>query len=191
MSRIAIIVGHPDTDAFSSSVAKWYEESAENSGHQIELIHLAKLSFDPILHKGYSKEQKLEKDLERAQSTIQWAEHLVIIYPNWWGSMPALLKGFFDRVMLPGFAFKFDEKKKRSVGLLKGKTARIILLMRQKPAEYREKYPYAGETVKHSILEFCGIKPVTMTEIGPAERLDEAYRKKWEKIIRKLAVVAK
>ena len=129
---------------------------------------------DPILHKGYSVVQKLEPGLLHAQKAVGRADHLVFIYPNWWGSMPALLKGFFDRVFSPEFAFRFDRAKGKAVGLLKGKSARIIILMRQDPALYRVNYPYTGETVKHSILEFCGVRPVRMTEIGPSERLPEA-----------------
>lgn len=50
-------------------------------------------------------EQALEPCLQRCQESLLWAEHLIIVYPVWWGTMPALLKGWLDRVLLPGFAF--------------------------------------------------------------------------------------
>lgn len=169
--NIFIIIGHPDKQALTGHLARWYREGAVNAGHRVRMLDLSTARFDPILHHGYSATQKLEPILKRAQRDITWAHHIVVVYPNWWGSMPAILKGFFDRVLLPGFAFTYDAKRMRSRGLLSRRSARIVLLLRVASKEYRKKYPYRGETVKHSIFEFCGIRPVKMTEIGPSERL--------------------
>lgn len=169
--KIFIIIGNPDANALTGRVARWYARGANLAGHTVRMLDLADAKFDPILHRGYNKEQVLEPVLIAAQEDITWAEHIVIVYPNWWGSMPALLKGFFDRVLLPEFAFSYDKEKLSSKGLLTGKTGRIILLMRIAGEEYRKKYPETGETVKHSILEFCGVHPVHMSEIGPSEKL--------------------
>ena len=189
--NILIIVGHPDPKALSGRIARWYKEGAQAAGHQVRLLDLSIASFDPILHHGYSGAQKLEPALKKAQRDLLWAKHVVIVYPNWWGSMPALLKGFFDRVLLPGFAFRYDPKRMRSEGLLKGRSARIVLLMRVASKEYRKKYPHRGETVKHSILEFCGVRPVRMTEIGPSERLPELSLENIKRDITKLGAKAR
>lgn len=169
--QIFIIIGHPDSEAFTGRVARWYAKGARTAGHKVRILDLGRTSFDPILRKGYSAPQSLERSLRKAQRDIRWANHLVVVYPNWWGSMPALLKGFFDRVFLPGFAFSYDMHKMRSKGLLTGKSGRVILLMRTTSRQYRKKFPYSGETVKNSILKFCGVNPVKMTEIGPSERI--------------------
>lgn len=176
--KIFIVIGHPDPKAFTGRIARWYAEGARAAGHKVRILDLGAVSFDPILRRGYSTAQPLEPALAKAQRDIRWADHLVFVYPNWWGSMPALLKGFFDRVLLPGFAFAYDAEKMRSRGLLAGKSARVILLMRTTSKEYRKKFPYSGETVKNSILEFCGVRPVRMTEIGPSERIPTLSFKK-------------
>lgn len=75
----------------------------------MEEIRLRDLKFNPILEYGYRKRTELESDLLDSQKKILWADHIVWIYPVWWGSVPALLKGFLDRVLIPGFAFKKRE----------------------------------------------------------------------------------
>lgn len=188
--KIFVVIGHPDERALTGSIARWYVEGAKKAGHAVRLLDLSHASFDPILHHGYSRAQTLEPSLRKAKRDIVWADHLVIVYPNWWGSMPAILKGFFDRLLLPNFAFRYDAKKMRSEGLLKRKSARVILLMRVASKEYRKKYPYRGETVKHSILEFCGVKPVRMTEIGPSEKLPKLSTDKIRKEMWRLGGIA-
>jgi NAD(P)H dehydrogenase (quinone) len=108
-TRILIILGHPRADSFCGALAEAYAEAARAGGSEVRVISLGSLSFDPILHNGYAAVQPLEPDLFAAQAAISWAEHLVFVYPLWWGAMPALLKGFIDRVFLPGFAFKFRD----------------------------------------------------------------------------------
>jgi NAD(P)H dehydrogenase (quinone) len=107
MKKVLIIMGHPNKDSFGNSLADVYERGAINANAEIRRINLADLSFDPILHQGYKEIQTFEPDLQKAQQDILWAEHLVFVYPIWWGNLPALVKGFVDRVFLPGFAFKY------------------------------------------------------------------------------------
>ena len=77
---------------------------ARSKDHVVRELKLGELAFDPILHEGYEQSQVLEPDLLEAQRQIHWAEHLVFVYPVWWGGLPALLQGFFDRALQPGFA---------------------------------------------------------------------------------------
>ncbi|MDH5389479.1 MAG: NAD(P)H-dependent oxidoreductase, partial [Gammaproteobacteria bacterium] len=107
--KILVILGHPDEESFCGALAKAYIEGAKDSGNEVHTINLGELKFDPVLWKGYSKIQELEPDLVNAQELMQWSNHIVFIYPNWWGTMPALMKGFFDRAFLPGFAFKYRD----------------------------------------------------------------------------------
>lgn len=86
------------------ALADAYEETARQKGHEVRRQNLGDLRFDPILWHGYQKVQELEPDLLAAQASITWCDHWVIIYPIWWGSVPALLKGFFDRALYSGFA---------------------------------------------------------------------------------------
>ena len=125
--KILIIDANPSKFGFTACLAEEYAINAEESGFEVKTLCLRDMKFDPILHYGYSRVQKLEPDLEKAQDLIKWCEHLVLVTPVWWYSAPALLKGFFDRVMLPGFAFEVELMPKRKVNkLLSGRTATLF-----------------------------------------------------------------
>ena len=81
-------------------------DGARQAGAQCRELILGDIRCDHNVHEASPEQQSLEPDLVRAQRVIYWAEHLVFVYPAWWGSFQALLKGFLDRVMTPGFAFR-------------------------------------------------------------------------------------
>ncbi|MEK7079794.1 MAG: NAD(P)H-dependent oxidoreductase, partial [Patescibacteria group bacterium] len=92
--KIFILLGHPDSgpEPLSRQLADVYEAAAREAGHEVHRMNIFDLSFDPILHKGYRAIQELEPDLKKVQEEISWSEHFVLVYPNWWGSMPGQLK---------------------------------------------------------------------------------------------------
>lgn len=106
VKKILIINGHPDPESFGNALSNAYFLGAQASGAEIKIINVRELNFSMNLEFGYRKRTELEPDLLDAQQKILWAEYLVWIYPVWWGSLPALLKGFINRVFLPGFAFQ-------------------------------------------------------------------------------------
>lgn len=186
-SNILIINGHPDSESLCSALTNAYIEGASSRNVQVQNIHLCQTDFNPNLRFGYRKRTELESDLLHAQDLIRWADHLVFVYPTWWGTMPAILKGFFDRVFLPGFAFKYREHSPLWDKLLSGKSARLIVTM-DTPAWYnRLVYRHAGHRVmKQNILQFCGITPVRITEIGPVRGSSPEQRAKWISKVKKL-----
>lgn len=166
--RILIIDGHPAAESLSSALAEAYGTAARDAGHEVRTLALADLEFDPILHEGYNRIQDLEPDLLKAQEEVQWAQHMVFAYPIWWGGPPALLKGFFDRVFLPGFAFKYRKDSVFWDRLLTGRSARLLVTMDTPPWYFRWVYRMPGHNqMRRTILEFCGIKPVRTTSFGP------------------------
>ncbi|MFP4500632.1 MAG: NAD(P)H-dependent oxidoreductase [Candidatus Hydrogenedentota bacterium] len=180
--HVTVILGHPDNDTWCRTLAETYAKGAESAGARVRRIRLADLSFDPILHKGYKTIQPLEPDLLKAQRDIAWANHLVFVYPMWWGSMPALLKGFLDRVFHPGFGFQFDSDTSYTwKKLLCGRSARLIITMDGPPRLIRLLYKDpAVHMMKGMTLEFCGISPVRVTEFGPVKRATRARRLLWK-----------
>lgn len=178
--KILIVLGHPNKDTFCGSLAESYKKGAIQSGAEVKEIFISDLKFDPILHRGYKEIQELEPDLVQAQELIKWAEHLVFVYPTWWATMPALLKGFFDRVFLPGFAFKYRENSPYWDKYLTGKSARVITTM-DAPAWYNFLvYGNAGQkTIKRGTLQFCGIKPVKVTTIGGVKAMKKEQLTNW------------
>ncbi|MBL7782125.1 MAG: NAD(P)H-dependent oxidoreductase [Saprospiraceae bacterium] len=164
MKKILVLLGHPYEQSFNHALARQYVSAAVEAGHEVQLLELGKLTFDPILRGGYSQRQELEPDLQAAWEKILWAEHLVLVFPTWWGVAPALLKGFFDRLFLPGMAFKYRPNSQFWDKLLSGRSAHIITTM-DSPAFYNWLvYRNANiRSVRQATLEYCGIKPVRVT----------------------------
>jgi putative NADPH-quinone reductase len=178
--RILVILGHPAEHSFCRALADAYVKGAAAAGHEVQFLALGQLSFDPILHEGYARIQDLEPDLVSAQTAISWAQHLVFVYPTWWGAMPALLKGFIDRIFLPGFAFKYREGSVFWDRLLAGRSAHLLVTMDSPPWYYRWVVHRPGHNqMKRAILEFSGIKPVAISNFGPVKSSDVRRRERW------------
>ncbi len=187
MKKILIINGHPDKESFCFALAESYRKAAVQSGATCKVINLIDLKFNPILTFGYRKISELEPDLVQAQKDILEANHLVFVYPNWWSTYPALLKGFIDRVFLPGFAFKYHEKGPFWDKLLKGKTAQLLVTMDTPKWYYWLMNRRPGHnSMKIGILEFSGIKPVKINAYCPIKSSDENKRKQWLKEVEEL-----
>ena len=184
--KILIINGHPNKDAFNVGITESYSKGALQSGAEVQHISIANLQFDPNLAFGYQKRIELEPDLLDAWKKIKWADHLVWVHPVWWGGLPALTKGFIDRLFLPGMAFQYREKSLWWDKLLKGKTAHIITTLDQPGWYYWFAYgrPSVNQ-LRKSTLGFCGVKPVRVTYIGPVKNTELSVRLKWLEKIRK------
>lgn len=186
-------MGHPDWDSFCGYLAKRYFDEAVSAGHDVRQVNIGDVEFDPILHKGYKVIQALEPDLKVVQANIKWADHLVVIYPNWWSTMPAKLKGLFDRAFLPSFSFRM--KKDSIIGLwqklLSGKTGRVIITMDGIPIINRIFIGDYSNEIRRGIMWFCGIWPTRVTSIGPVQRMDPEKRAKWGDKVAKMGAMAK
>ncbi|WP_264554219.1 NAD(P)H-dependent oxidoreductase [Flavobacterium sp. N2038] len=180
MKKILIINGHPNAASFNFGIAESYKDGAIASGAQVETIIIANLKFNPNLQFGYQKRTELEQDLVESWQKIKSADHLVWIHPVWWGGLPAITKGFIDRLFLPGMAFQYKENSVWWDKLLKGKTAHIITTLDQPGWYYRMFFgrPSVNQ-LKKSTLEFCGIKPVKVSYVGIVKGSNEEQRKKW------------
>jgi len=179
MAKILIIDAHPNQESFNNALTQAYLKGAKESKAEIKTIIIRELQFNPNLAFGYQKISELEPDLVEAQEKIKWADHLVWVHPVWWGGLPAIAKGFIDRVFLPGFGFKFREKSIWWDKLLKGRTAHIITTLDTPSIFYWLAFgrPSVNQ-LKISTLEFCGIKPVKVTYVGPIKNSTEAIRSK-------------
>lgn len=188
--KILILLAHPDMgQTRTGNLALLYETAARKAGHEVKRFNLGEMKFDPILHHGYRSIQECEPDLVAFQEAVKWCNHLVILYPNWWCTMPALLKGLFDRAWLPGVAFRM---RKDWVGahiggwykLQKGKTARVIVLSGTAPFFIWMLFGDYTNEIKKGILWFAGFK-VRMSLFGPSETAPEWKMNQWRrKVIR-------
>lgn len=185
--KILIINGHPDPLSFNQALFEAYRKGAQANQTEVKEIIIRELDFNPNLTMGYRKRTELEPDLLDAQEKIKWADHLVWIYPVWWGSVPAIMKGFLDRVLLPGFAFKKKENSPWWDSYMKGKSARLICTLDQPAWFYRWVYGRPShQAMRRLTMHFIGIRPVRISTIGPVRNSKEEFRSKWLKKVEKL-----
>ena len=178
--RILMILGTPKNNSFCHALGEAYAQGARSKGHVVRQLKLGEMSYDPILRDGYEQSQQLEPDLLEAQRQIHWAEHLVFVYPVWWGGIPALLKGFFDRTFLPGFAFKYRNRSQLWDKLLTGRTADLLVTMDTPPWYFRWIYGAPGHRqMTRTILGFSGIKTRRLAEFAPVRPSSEEQRQSW------------
>lgn len=177
--KILVILGHPRQDSFCNALAESYASGAAQSGHEVRHVNLKDLQFDPLFE-GYGQPKALEPDMRAAQEAIAWADHLVFVYPNWWGGMPTLMRGFIDRVFLPGFAFKYRDKGLGWDRLLAGKSAQLLVTMDTPPWYYWLVNRAPGHRMmRDTILGFCGVKPVHIKSFGSIKTSKEEVRLSW------------
>lgn len=180
--KVLVFLGNSDTDSMTSTLADSFEKGAKDAGFAVKRVNVSDLQFDPILHKGYKVIQELEPDLKKLQELFRWADHIAIFYPNWWGTMPAILKGVFDRMFLPGFAFRFPKDSWRWQKLLTGRSATVFITMNTHPWLARILFGDNSNEIKRNILKFAGISPVRLIKVGPIEKMSEARRESLKKL---------
>lgn len=177
--RCLVILAHPRRDSLCGALFDAYVEGAREAGVECRALVLSELNFDPEVLAMSPEQQHLEPDLARSQRDIAWAEHLVFIYPTWWGTFPALLKGFLDRVLTPGFAFRHITTYRWNK-LLVGRTAELITTMDTPPFLYRLAYRSPGSNaLARSTLGYCGVETVKVTTLGPVFESDVKQRDAW------------
>ncbi len=191
MTRILVIHGHPSEDGATAALVRAYADGARAGGHPVEELWLSRLQFDPILRHGFRAPQPLEPDLRKAQELLAWAEHLVWVYPVWWGGWPALLKGFVDRVFLPGFAFKYRERGALWDRLLQGRSARLIVTSDAPVLWDRLVNRHAAvHQMRQCTLAFCGVRRVRVTRFGGLRRATGPRRAAMAETVRRLGAQA-
>lgn len=185
--RVVIIEGHPDprTDHLCHALAEAYADGARAAGCEIERIAVGALDFPLLRTKGDFESGAVPAALLPCQQAIARAEHLLVIFPLWLGGMPAILKGFLEQTLRPGFAYTIG--KTGWTRKLSGKSARIVVTMGMPSIVYRLYFGAHGlKSLKRSILGFCGISPIRDTIFGMVENASPAKRARWLETMRRL-----
>ena len=180
--HILLILGHPSKNSFNKALLDVYQKGAESTGADCKTIYISDLNFDVNLADGYKtgKADQLEEDLVSAQKLFQWADHVVMAFPNWWGAMPAVAKGFIDRLFLPGFAFKNHSGKTFPEKLLKGKSIRILVTMdTPKFWFYLVHRASLYLILKKVVFGYVGFKPINFSTFGFIRKSTDKLRVNW------------
>lgn len=168
--RILIIQGHPDAaeGRFDAAIAEAYARGALAAGHEVRRITVAALEFPLLRSRAEWEQGEAPADIRRAQDDLRWAEHLLLVFPLWLGDMPALLKGFLEQALRPGFAVASERSPLRQP--LRGRSARVVVTMGMPALMYRFWYgAHALKSLRRNILQFCGIRPVRTSLFGLVE----------------------
>ena len=179
--NIAIIQGHPDNSRshLCHALADAYRSGAVDAGIDVQDIQVANLDF-PLIR----SQQEFENDdpptcIKNAQSIIRDSNHIVLFYPLWLGTMPALLKGFLEQV------FRYDYAMERKPNglfkkLLTGRSARVVVTMGMPVLAYRWFFgAHSLKNLERNILKFSGIKPVRESLFGMVDNVSEDKCNQW------------
>lgn len=182
--NILIISAHPNPKSFNAHLLKQVRENIDKS-HKVQVLDLYTEKFNPVLHfDDKHRRRDLVSDPETAKyrSLVTWADQFIFIFPIWWSGMPAILKGFIDRVFVAGFAY--HNTKIGLKGHLKGKA--WIITTHNTPSFITLFSQDYGKVLKSQILKPCGISPVTISQITGVENISDQERQRdLAKIIQK------
>lgn len=179
-TKIVIIQGHPDPAPrhFCRALAEAYARGATQAGHAVTALDIATLDLPPLRSRA-QWEAAPSPAIRQCQDAIGGAQHLVIVYPLWLGSMPALLKAFFEQVFRPGFAVA-PTGASGWKHLLSGRSARIVVTMGMPALVYRWYFAaHSLKSLERNILGFCGIHPIRESIVGMVEAMSAEKRERW------------
>ncbi len=174
MSSALIIDGHPDARSLTAELARRYAAAHGDA----RILALRDLDFDPSLRFGYRQRMELEPDLIDAKRALAEAATIVVFTPLWWGSVPALLKGFFDRALLPQQEYRYSNLGLPE-GLLPARNGRLFLLA-DTPWFLTPFTGLPAQThVARGTLRFCGVRAVRTTRMLGVKDASPARIESW------------
>ncbi|MDH6250762.1 NAD(P)H dehydrogenase (quinone) [Chryseobacterium sp. H1D6B] len=185
--RHLIIYAHPNENSLNQKLLKAVIENLETGGNEIIIRDLYQINFNPVFSLEDMQGQRMGKvsdDVKQEQNFISWAEHITFIYPIWWTGMPAVMKGYIDRVFSYGFAYRYDEGVQK--GLLKGKQTVII----NTHGKSHEEYERIGMdkalslTSDKGIFSYCGFEINQHFFFDKADRASSEDLEVWKEQLR-------
>jgi len=182
--QISIILAHPNTDSFNHAIAQTAHAELTQNGHRVTLHDLCQEGFDPLLPgQEIPDDAPLPEPLNVHCREITAADGIIIVHPNWWGQPPAILKGWVDRVIRPGVAYRFDEGDQGEgvpVGLLKASAALVFNTANTMPERELAVFGDPLETIwKNCIFGLCGVETFYRETFTVVVTSTEEQRKQW------------
>lgn len=175
-----IVYAHPNSGSLNHFFKQTVLESLQDSGEEIALRDLNEINFNPVLSLADMNGQRMGKvadDVQTEQDFITWADRIIFIYPIWWTGMPAIMKGYIDRVFSYGFAYRYDHGGQK--GLLTGKKTIII----NSHGKSNEEYEAMGMDKALALTSDTGIFTYSGLEIQQHFYFDKADRASAESIL--------
>ncbi len=183
--RALIIYAHPNTKGHCPFILEQVIKNLKSKKIKYELLDLYRMNYDPVMHESEiytAGRYKISVQNKKIQEKINKTDLLIFIYPIWWASMPAILKGFFDRVLTSHYAFEY--RGSRPVGLLKGKKAIVFMTSGGPKIFYWLTGNSPWQMIKFYILRFCGVSS-RVYHFGSCRKLDEKKREEIKNTVEK------
>ncbi len=182
--KVSVILAHPGRDSFNHAIAGAAVDELTKCGHEVFFHDLYEENFDPVLPAAEIPEgAPLPPEVEAHCREISAAEGIVIVHPNWWGQPPAILKGWVDRVVRPGVAYRFEEGDKGEgvpLGLLK---ARSVCVFNTTNTEQQREAKVFGDPLdtlwRNCIFGLCGVNNLCRETFGVIVTSTESERREW------------
>ncbi len=176
--NVLVVYAHPNPKSFNAAILLQVERGLHEGGHTFTVVHLYKDNFNPVLVAHATFRRKDHPETAYYRELLQWADHLIFIYPVWWSGTPAILKGFFERVLSSGFAYTYEVVVPK--GLLRGKSAWVFYTM-DSPRWFVRVFRQNAEwiAIRDATLKFCGVRPVRRFVFAEVKRSAERRREQW------------
>ena len=194
-----IVFNHPYGGSFCGAILAAVERGLKTGGHKCRVINLDQDDFDPVMRSkdllafvgagraGEDALDALDDQVREYKGHLEWAEHLVMIFPVWWMTTPAMTKGFIDKVIFPAIAY--DMKDGRLVSRLSLRKVTVITTMNTPADIYREVFgnPLEGSLIKGTFRQI-GIENIEWTSLNEVKQVSREQREAWlEEIERRFA----
>lgn len=184
-----MIYAHPEAKSLSGALGEAFLEGLRTKGHSAEVIDLYREEFDPALAADelYTREGfKISTPVKAYQEQLRKADIIALVFPTWWQGTPAILKGFLDRVLIPGVAYESGRNPK---GLFTDKVAVILNCYDASAFSVRNlNGDRAFKVLQKDVLGFCGIRKVFRLSVFSAGSASDRYRRKMLERAKKLGI---
>ncbi len=192
--KILVLQGHPDASRhhLCHMLADAYKNGAEQAGHVVRTVNVTTLDCPLLRSKEAWDTGEVPDTLSAAQQCLQWADHVVVVFPLWLGGMPGVLRVFLEQVLRPGFAIGRTGRSAFGTKLLRGRSARVIVTMGMPALVYRWYFRAHGlKVLERNILAFVGLQPVRSTVVGSVEDLSDKRRRRVREAVEALGRAAR
>jgi len=161
--NILVILAHPRRQSFNHAIAEIATRTLCTAGHQVIFHDLCEEQFPSNLPTDEMRDDgPVPPLIEQHCKELSESDGIIVIHPNWWGQPPAILKGWVDRVVRPGVAYRFEETDSGEgvpIGLLKARTAIVLNTSNTNPEREQSVFGDPLETIwKKCIFDLCGVK---------------------------------
>lgn len=184
-----VIYAHPNPASLNHFFKQTIVESLKNSGEEIVVRDLNEINFNPVLSLDDMRGQRMgqvSEEVKTEQDFISWADQIIFVYPIWWTGMPAIMKGYIDRVFSYGFAYRYDQGVQK--GLLTGKKTVIVNSHGKSNAVYQAMGmdKALALTSDTGIFTYCGLEIKKHFYFDKADRASAENISEWENQIKML-----